>query len=186
MKRSFFRQLDWAVFFFIWSGRPPHINKAVLQFPKKLGGLALPNFSQYYWAFNINTLRHWLKAPPGPKQSCDPQSSRYTLLFVHHFPLRSITFHRILWSPSPWKFALNFIQTLCFAWTFQCSSNSFNHFFFVLFVWPYFSLQRKSFLYKENTFTNLTELTTRFGLPNSHIFHFLQTRDFVKYISSFS
>lgn len=188
MKRSFFRQLDWAVFSFIWSGRPLHINKAVLQFPKKLGGLALPNFSQYYWACSINMLRHWLKAWPGPKQSYDPQNSYYTLLFVHRFPLRSITFHSILWSQSPWKFGLNFMQTLWFAWTFHSifKKKIYIYFSSILSVWPYFSLQRKRFLYKENTFTNLTELTTRFGLPHSHFFHFLQTRDFVKYIPSFS
>lgn len=58
--KSFFHQLDQMMSSFLWVNKPPCIRKASLQLPKRLGGLALSNFIQYYWASNINKLSHWL------------------------------------------------------------------------------------------------------------------------------
>lgn len=43
MKKSFFCQLDQTISSFLWVNKPPRIKKAILQLPKKSGGLALPN-----------------------------------------------------------------------------------------------------------------------------------------------
>lgn len=59
IKKYFFRQLDQMVSSFLWT-KPPRIKNNILQLPKKLGGMALPNFIQYYWACNIGKLCFWI------------------------------------------------------------------------------------------------------------------------------
>jgi len=41
------------------------MSKSLLQHPKSLGGMSLPNFQCYYWASNIHPILHWLYEDPG-------------------------------------------------------------------------------------------------------------------------
>ena len=59
-KKSFLSSLGGCISSFIWNGKPPRINRSALQRPKKLAGLALPNFIYFYWACNIKTMLHWI------------------------------------------------------------------------------------------------------------------------------
>lgn len=60
--KSFFVTLDSSISQFIWNGKTPKIRKSVLQKPRHLGGLALPNFQFYYWAENIQSMLHWINS----------------------------------------------------------------------------------------------------------------------------
>ncbi len=61
---SFFCRLDSALGSFIWNGKPARMSKIVLQRPKSLGGMPLPNFQFYYWASNIHPILHWPASGP--------------------------------------------------------------------------------------------------------------------------
>lgn len=73
--------LDSLISQFIWNKSAPRIKKEILQKPKQLGGLALPNFLPYYWAANFKTLLHCChtnsQSPPWlqvEEASCSPSS----------------------------------------------------------------------------------------------------------------
>ena len=53
---SFFRKVNSLILDFIWNKKTPRLRLQVLQRPKALGGMVLPNFLYYYWATNI---RNW-------------------------------------------------------------------------------------------------------------------------------
>lgn len=57
----FFPQFKPQISSFIWHKRQPRINKNILQRPRAMGGMALPNFMYYYWAANITALLYWLR-----------------------------------------------------------------------------------------------------------------------------
>src|SRR4029434_11161998 len=60
LPQTFFRKIESLVTECIWNRKPPRIRKSFLQRPKKLGGMALPNFQYYFWAANIRALHYWL------------------------------------------------------------------------------------------------------------------------------
>lgn len=59
--KSFFKELDKSISTFIWNKTIPRIRKSHLEKQKEAGGLALPNFLQYYWAGNIYKLIYWVE-----------------------------------------------------------------------------------------------------------------------------
>lgn len=90
--KSFFIKLDALITKFIWNNKPPRFRKQILQQPKYLGGMALPNFQDYYWASNSRAMQFWispkdLDSPPEWLQlqslSCTPSS----LSALLHSPL---------------------------------------------------------------------------------------------------
>lgn len=44
----------------IWNKNTARICKVLLQWPKSLGGMALPNFQYYYWAAYFRVFQDWL------------------------------------------------------------------------------------------------------------------------------
>ena len=93
IRQSFFQQLDQTISSFLWLNKPPRIRKAVLQLPKKLGGLALPNPIQYYWACKINKLINWIDrgVDIGPSWvQLELRSSKFSLqsLLTARLPLK--------------------------------------------------------------------------------------------------
>lgn len=56
---NYFEDFNSAVSKFIWNGRQPRLRFSVLQRTKSEGGLALPNFKLYYWAFQIRVMCTW-------------------------------------------------------------------------------------------------------------------------------
>uniref|UniRef100_A0A8C2L4R0 Reverse transcriptase domain-containing protein n=1 Tax=Cyprinus carpio TaxID=7962 RepID=A0A8C2L4R0_CYPCA len=61
LSKSFFSNLNSQLSSFVWNKKHPRINKKILQLPRNLGGMALPNFMYYYWAANIRAWLHWLR-----------------------------------------------------------------------------------------------------------------------------
>lgn len=49
LTKSFFTKLNNQISSFIWNKKPPRIKRSVLQRPRSMGGMALPNFLYYYW-----------------------------------------------------------------------------------------------------------------------------------------
>ena len=57
LPQSFFSKLDSLVSEFIWNKKVPRLHRELLQRPRSLGGLALPNFRFYYWAANLRIIQ---------------------------------------------------------------------------------------------------------------------------------
>lgn len=68
--KSFFKELDKSISAFVWNKSIPRIRKAYLERRKDVGGLALPNFLQYYWAANMHKLMYWVSAPYEGGERC--------------------------------------------------------------------------------------------------------------------
>lgn len=190
MRRSFFQQLDQAVSSFLWLNKPPLIKKAVLQLPKKSGGLALPNFIQYYWACSINKLNHWLDRGADTGLSwaqIELRSSKFSLqsLLTARLPLKThvsrnpvVTNSLKIWIQFRKHYGLNEPSTLApivknHLFPPSLSDPTCN-------IWWNKGLLHVKDLYKENIFTDFTELAARLELPHSHVFRFLQARHFVQ------
>lgn len=58
--KIFFKRLDSIIPSFVWDYKVQRIGKAHLCKSKMSGGLALPNFTYYYWATNIRSTSYWL------------------------------------------------------------------------------------------------------------------------------
>lgn len=66
LPQSFFQRVDRLILEFIWDKKTARISKALLQRPKSLGGMGLPNFRHYYWAANFRVFQYWLNQAQSP------------------------------------------------------------------------------------------------------------------------
>ena len=57
LPQSFFHKLDKSITEFIWNRKVPHLRNELLQRPRTLGGLALPDFRFYYWASILRVIQ---------------------------------------------------------------------------------------------------------------------------------
>lgn len=96
LPQTFFSNLDGCICDFIWNKKPPRMSKQLLQRPKSLGGMALPNLRYYYWAANLKILQFWLHPNLGASipiwlsmeaNTCRPVS----LSALVHSPIKSAT-----------------------------------------------------------------------------------------------
>lgn len=65
LSKSFFSNLEGQISSFIWDKKHPRICKKILQLPRNLGGMSLPNFMYYYWAANSRAVLYWLSEDVG-------------------------------------------------------------------------------------------------------------------------
>lgn len=106
---KYFKELNSAVSRFVWNGRQPRIRFSVLQRTKLEGGLALPNFQIYYWAFQIRAIRTWTD-----KDSKVPWRSIESAI-VHPHRLQDLPFTGLGRRNSHHKFG-NVISSTLAAW----------------------------------------------------------------------
>ena len=189
--KAFFDKLDKKVSHFLWGKKPARLRKSVLQSPKCEGGLALPNFRQYYWAANIQKLLYWM---------CDDNDALPVWVQMEkassHYSLSSV-----LCSQLPLSFSLAennpIVKGTLAIWS-QCRKHFGLHGSSVLtplfkncnfmpsvtdsafHVWRSKGIKNVKDLYSNNVFSSLAELSLKYQLPNSHLFRFFQTRDYVK------
>lgn len=177
---------------FIWANKPARLKKSVLQLPKSKGGLALPNFQQYYWACNINKIFYWNSSVQA--DDCPPwvhseiTSTKGTLYSAICFQL-PLAISRIssnlvvnstikIWVQFRKHFGLHraSIHTSILnnhLFSPSCSDPAFH-------IWAVNGLVELNDLYEDGVFASFSILSTKYSLPSSHLFRFFQVRDFVK------
>ncbi len=62
---GYFKEINSIISKFIWNDKCPRIKLTTLQHTNRAGGLAVPNFELYYWSFQLKALHNWV----------DPQST---------------------------------------------------------------------------------------------------------------
>ncbi len=73
------------------------ISKAHLQKPKEVGGLALPNFRQYYWAANMRAMMLWRDCD---RMAVDQLDIYLKWLYMEARSVDNSSLAAILWSKS--------------------------------------------------------------------------------------
>ena len=57
---SVFKMFDRLISSFLWQKKKPRIRLKQLTWPKRLGGLDLPNLKLYFWAAQLKAMVEWL------------------------------------------------------------------------------------------------------------------------------
>lgn len=169
-------------------GKVLRISKVILQRSRNCGGLALPNFMHYYWAANIQKLFFWLKAPESNWCSLEAQS-------CHSSSLSALVFSSLPMSPSHHSSNPLVLSTLKIWIQFRCHFKfssasclgpiSKNHLFTpsildsAFTLWSRLGINRFEDLYDGDTFSSFDSLCSKFNIPSSHLFRYLQVHHFV-------
>lgn len=191
LTKLFFKRLDSIITPFLWNYKVHRLNNKQLHKSKSNGGLALPNFTLYYWASAIRSFTFWLNPPNPPptwlkieQEDCLPFSMGAILL-------APMAVDKSIYSQNPvihallkvWKqIKLHF----CFKSlsphlpiannpTFQPSSldTTFS-------TWSDLGIQTVGDLYLEGRFASFTQLQRKYNLPSNNFFRYLQIRDYVR------
>lgn len=191
IRKSFFRSLDQLISSFLWGNKNPRIRRSVLQLPKALGGLALPNFLHYYWSCNIHRLLYWVNNTADMRAAwvdMELASSKLSLhslicsqlpLTASNFTLNPVVVNSIkIWTQIRKSLGLHRASDL--------SPTLNNHLFLpsctdlTFRAWFDKGITTFKDLYDKGTFMSFTDLSRRFDLPKSHLFRFFQIRHYIR------
>lgn len=191
LPKHFFHSLDSVISQFIWNKSTPRIKKDILQKPKQLGGLALPNFLLYYWAANIRTILYWCHTSSQPpswlqveEASCSP-SSLLSLLCLP--PTSSPTSHSRsvvvksclkIWNQFRRHFGLQITPVSAPVHSNPLFTPSVIDRAFL--IWKDLGIVSIKQLYISGIFASFDQLTQAFNLQRTHFFRYLQVRNFVR------
>lgn len=195
LPKSFFKLLDSIVLPFVWGYKAHRIAKAHIFKPKSAGGLSLPNFQTYYWAANCRALMYWQGAFSDSLTTSTPswlaieqdlsKSSLPAFLFAKSIPPKAATGNNFMlinslriWYQIRKVFALPDIS----AFTPVCNNHAFPPSLTdsTFTVWRNKGITTIANLYIENSFATFAQLREKFALPASHLFRYLQIRDYVR------
>lgn len=189
---TYFKKLDSTISAYIWNGKKPRLKKDHLQKSKQDGGLALPNFRYYYWACNLYCLSFWVhysSNDDGPvwvemeKYFCSPSSLPALIGASLPLPLNLATTSPIV--RSSFKIYSQFRKHFGLQRISLSSPIASNDLFLpslqdhTFNVWLRKGLKCFKDLFIENKFASFTQLSTKYDLPASHFFRYLQVRHFV-------
>lgn len=195
LTKSFFSNLNSQISSFIWHKKQPRINKNILQRPRTMGGMALPNFMYYYWAANIRALLYWLRDDGSDVNSTEwiglerasIRSSSPAALLCSKIPLEQpisafTTNPVIIHSIKTWN---QFRRTFNLTDLSPVTPLIKNHMFVpsmmdeAFKIWARSGIGTLSDLYIENTFASFVQLQQKYDLHKSHFYRYLQLRGFV-------
>lgn len=189
-----FKQLESIITDFIWANKTARINKKHLNKPKDQGGFGLPNFKNYYWAANLNTLAWWRKIslmePDKPEwlaieeASCNKTSLIALLNSPIKIDLKCYNGNTVISnSIKVWKQIKKYLEIPdIYLDTPICHNHAFPpglHDKFFL-QWKQIGITTIKDLYNEGKFSSFDQLKQHHALAPANFFRYLQVRDFIR------
>lgn len=192
LTKSFFSKLNNHISTFIWNKKPPRIKRGILQRPRAMGGMALPNFMYYHWAANIRSLLYWVRndaAAPGwtAMEGASVGSTSLAALLcaklpftqpVSSFTSNPVVIHSIkIWNQFRRSFSLRGLS--------QAGPIAKNHMFVpsvmdgAFDTWSRAGIVSLSDLYVDGVFASFEQLVQNYDIPRLHFYKYLQLRNFV-------
>ena len=95
---QYWTKLHSAISKFVWNGKRPRLKLSLLQRARDDGGLSLPNFKFYYWAFTLRPLLKWFDS----SQNVSWRELEESL--VHPIELRDLLYSNITTSQCKVRF----------------------------------------------------------------------------------
>ena len=193
---SLFISLNKIISTFLWSQKRARISLKALQAPLNKGGLNLPNFRLYYLACQSRVVWCWLNS----ERMTTPAWVKLETNIIHPTPiqvipyidiqnLKVITKNQIIHHTfACWK---EFVTTLGAQKSLLMSMPLWNNPCVPKVIrdgigenWRINGIEKIRDLYTQNTFIDFNSLRTKFNLPPSNFFKYLQIRNWVKKNSS--
>ena len=194
LTKSFFNKLNNRISSFIWNKKPPRIKRSVLQRPRSMGGMALPNFLYYYWAVNIRVLLYWMDNDNDNTnnewlnlEGASVNSTSLKALLcsklpftqpISNFTSNPVVLHSIkIWNQFRRSFALTDLS--------QAAPIAANHMFVpslidgVFDMWSRRGMVSLSDLYIDGSFASFEQLVQKYHISKAHFYRYLQLRNFV-------
>lgn len=192
LPKSFFQSLNKLLSSFLWDCKNPRIRRELLERPRDVGGLALPNLKYYYWACNIHKVIYWFQTPDADWCQIEANSCLSTSLSVlitaklplspSHFTSSPIVTSTLkIWA----QFRQHFKLTEFSLYSPICKNHLFpaaqlDHTFT---EWQRKGLDRCVDFYIDGIFGSFTEIAGKYQLQRSDYFRYLQVRHFMRTLS---
>lgn len=186
----YWNKLQSAVTKFVWRGKRPRVKLSTLQRERQAGGLSLPNFQYYYWAFSLRPVLTWLQTD----EAVAWRALEESLVYPH-------SLKELLFSNVPVRQCAHFgpivSQLLCIWRTVEklcgCTtvwnpcSPLFNNAKLVIGghpirfpQWSIRGVRTLGNIYAEEGLRSFQDLCSDFELPHSSFFFYLQLRSALK------
>lgn len=159
------------------------MRKELLQRPKTLGGLALPNLRFYYWASILRVIQLWISLEGAP---VPPTWLNMEMFSVKPASLTALIHAPLSFSPSPfwnnilvkstfkiWKQFRRYFGLQTFSFLAPLSANPVFHPSLIdgaFSLWSDYGIKAFRDLYIAGTFASFQQLSDKFHLPRQHFF----------------
>lgn len=189
LPKSYFNAVDKLFSSFIWGNGVPRIKRGFLQRHRSVGGLALPNLRNYYWAANIQKISLWVQQPTLNWCEIEARSCISTslmALLTSELPIQATKHTSNPIVNATLKIWSQFRLTFGLKGASKHSPICNNHHFIPSSIdsgfsmWQSLGLRSLKDLYTDGSFHSFTTLCERFNLPQSHLFRYFQVRNFAK------
>ncbi len=188
---QFWVKLNSVVSKFVWHGKRPRLKFSLLQRARADGGLSLPNFKFYYWAFTLHPLLKWFNSTLLVSWRELEES------LVHPFELRDLLFSNITTSQCKVQFG-PIVSHLIIVWRSvekMCKIDKKWNMFSPIFNnlgllidgcpisfprWKAKGIHTLGDVFDENGLCSFQKLCETFKLPGTSFFFYLQLRSSMK------